>query len=139
MNRYILRKKNDLPGWWVLTDTVNQVAIQFKEHHFKESQEISLLEDSPLAKDPDCVNKLAHVLSAMENHLFEHWYSLAMSVPAFEFRRDERTGRMLLIRNKYPKFAVEIQDNCDMKQLSDALKSAAEYIKKRRYGRKEGQ
>ena len=69
--------------------------------------------------------------------MFSHWYSIALPTPVFELREDDENDRMLLIRNKFPKRTIEINDDCDLKQLSDALKAAGEFVTKYRnqYGR----
>lgn len=59
-----------------------------------------------------------------------NWYSIALPTPAFEFLKDDKNDRLLLIRNKFPRYAIEIQDNCDLKQLSDALKVCGEFVKR---------
>lgn len=64
------------------------------------------------------------------NYMFSHWYSIAFPVPTFEFREDDENDRLLLIRNKFPKFTIEIQDDCNLKQLADAFKSLGEFTSK---------
>lgn len=80
---------------------------------------------------------IAQILREMGDYMFTHWYSIALPTPVFEFRQDDENDRMLLIRNKFPKFTLEIQDDCDLKQLSDALKAAGEFVIKfkNQYGR----
>ena len=131
--RFKLEKSQDLPGWWVLTDTENLVVIRFKEHEFNETQKVSILENSRFyGSAEDMAKELAHIMAEMGDYMYSHWYSIAMPTPVFEFREDEKNDRMLLIRNKYPRLAIEIQDDCDVKQLSDALKAASEFVKKRK-------
>ena len=137
MDRFRLEESRDLPGWWVLTDTENLVVIKFKEHEFNETQKITHLDN-----DQEVIRRLgaqgiARVLREMGNYMFTHWYSIALPTPVFEFRQDDENDRMLLIRNKFPKFTLEIQDDCDLKQLSDALKAAGEFVMKfkSQYGR----
>ena len=76
-------------------------------------------------------SRLAHIMSEMGDYMFTHWYSIAMPTPVFEFRQDDENDRLLLMRNKFPRFVIEIQDDCDMKQLSDAIKVCSEFLKKR--------
>ncbi len=136
MNRFRLEKSSELPDWWVLTDTDNLVVIRFKEHEYNETQKVTVLEDSELLKRPNCAKELAQIMAEMGDYMFLHWYSIAMPTPVFELRLDDEQDRLLLIRNKFPKFTVEIQDSASPKQLSDALKAAGEFIKKRsEYGR----
>lgn len=137
MDRFRLEESRDLPGWWVLTDTENLVVIKFKEHEFNETQKITHLDN-----DQEVIRRLgaqgiARVLREMGNYMFTHWYSIALPTPVFEFRQDDENDRMLLIRNKFPKFTLEIQDDCDLKKLSDALKAAGEFVMKfkSQYGR----
>lgn len=42
-----------------------------------------------------------------------------------------RDGYRTLIRSKYPRFAIEVQDDADDRQLADALRKAAEFVLKR--------
>lgn len=135
--RFKLEKSQDLHGWWVLTDTENLIVIRFKEHEFNETQKITHLDN-----DQEVISRLgaqgiARVLREMGDYMFTHWYSIALPTPVFEFRQDDENDRMLLIRNKFPKLTIEINDDCDLKQLSDALKAAGEFVIKydKRYGR----
>ena len=41
-----------------------------------------------------------------------------------------REGYNVLLRTKYPRFAVEVQDEADARQIADALKKAAEFLLK---------
>lgn len=137
MRRFILEKSQDLPGWWVLTDTENLVVLKFKEHEFNESQQVTFIDEDKSFIEKLGEQGIAEVLREMGDYMFTHWYSIAMPTPVFEFRQDDENNRMLLIRNKFPKFTLEIQDDCDLKQLSDALKAAGEFVTKfkNQYGR----
>lgn len=137
MKRFRLEKSQDLPGWWVLTDTENLVVLKFKEHEFNESQQATFIDDDQSVLEKLGTQGIARILREMGDYMFTHWYSIALPAPVFEFRKDDENDRMLLIRNKFPKFTLEIQDDCDLKQLSDALKSAGEFVMKfkNKYGR----
>ena len=137
MKRFRLEKSQDLPGWWVLTDTENFVVLKFKEHEYNESQQITFLNEDKYVIEKLGAQGIAQILREMGNYMFTHWYSIALPTPVFEFRQDDENDRMLLIRNKFPKFTLEIQDDCDLKQLSDALKAAGEFVMKfkSQYGR----
>lgn len=128
--RFKLEKSQDLPGWWVLTDIDNLIVIKFKEHEFNETQRITVLEESMFVNRTDCANELAHIASEMGNYMLTHYYSIALPVPVFEFRQDDEKERLLLIRNKFPRIMVEINDDCNLQQLSKALSSAAEFVNK---------
>ena len=41
-----------------------------------------------------------------------------------------RDGYRTLLRTKHPRFAIEVQDDADEKQIADALKKAAEFVMK---------
>ena len=137
MRRFILEKSQDLPGWWVLTDAENLVVLKFKEHEFNESQQVTFLDEDKSVIERLGAQGIAEVLREMGDYMFTHWYSIALPTTVFEFRQDDENDRMLLIRNKFPKFTLEIQDDCDLKQLSDALKAAGEFVIKfkNQYGR----
>lgn len=137
MRRFILEKSQDLPGWWVLTDAENLVVLKFKEHEFNESQQVTFIDEDKSVIEKLGAQGIAQILREMGDYMFTHWYSIALPTPVFEFRQDDKNGRMLLIRNKFPKFTLEIQDDCDLKQLSDALKAAGEFVIKfkNQYGR----
>lgn len=94
-NRFKLEKSQDLPGWWVLTDIENLIVCKFEEHRFNETQKATILEDSIFINDPNCANKLASTIAEMGDYMFTHWYSVAMPVPAFEFREDEEKDKLL--------------------------------------------
>lgn len=128
--RFKLEQSQDLPGWWVLTDIDNLIVIKFKEHEFNETQRITVLEESMFVNRTDCANELAHIASEMGNYMLTHYYSIALPVPVFEFRQDDEKERLLLIRNKFPRIVVEINDDCNLQQLSKALSSAAEFVNK---------
>lgn len=137
MRRFILEKSQDRPGWWVLTDAENLVVLKFKEHEFNESQQVTFIDEDKSVIEKLGAQGIAQILREMGDYMFTHWYSIALPTPVFEFRQDDENDRMLLIRNKFPKFTLEIQDDCDLKQLSDALKAAGEFVIKfkNQYGR----
>ena len=137
LNRFKLEKSKEKEGWYVLTDTENLVAVKFKEHEFNETQKITHLDDDRSVIEKLGAQGIARVLREMGDYMFTHWYSIALPTPVFEFREDDDNDRMLLIRNKFPKLTIEINDDCDLKQLSDALKAAGEFVVKydKRYGR----
>ena len=45
-----------------------------------------------------------------------------------------REGYTVLIRTTHPRFAIEVQDEAESKQLADALRKAAEFVVKGRQG-----
>lgn len=129
-NRFRLEKSKELEGWWMLIDTENLIIVRFEEHKFNDTQEVSILDDSNLTHDANIAGKLSRILQEMDDYMFRCWYSVAHPAPAFEFREDNENDRVLLIRNKYPKFTVEIQDKCEAYRLASALKKAGEFVDK---------
>ena len=49
--------------------------------------------------------------------------------PTYQWVRN-RDGYRTLLRIKHPRFAIEVQDEADEKQIADALKKAAEFVMK---------
>lgn len=129
-NRFRLERSQSAPGWWVLTDTVNMVVCRFEEHKFNETQKVTVLDDSALMAREGTANELAHIMTEMGDYMATHWYSIAMPTPTFEFRMDDEHDRMLLIRNKHPRFTLELQDECDTTRLANALRAAYEFTKR---------
>ncbi len=131
MNRFKLEKSKEQPGWWVLTDTENLVVIKFEEHKYNETQKVYLLKESEMISSPDIETKLARIMREMSEYMYTHWYSIAMPTPVYELRQDEETDRLLLLRNKHPRFTLEVEDGCTHKQLADALRKASEFLRKK--------
>lgn len=134
MERYRLDKSNDLPGWWVITDLKHLVVVRFKEHEFNETQQVTLLDDSPFVGRADCADELATIMRELGDYVFRHCYSIAFPMPVYEIK--EEGDKQFIVRNKFPKFTLEVQDDCTPKQLSDAIRKCSEYLRKR-YGREE--
>lgn len=131
MNRFKLEKSKEQPGWWVLTDTKNLVVMKFEEHKYNETQKVYLLKESEMISSPDIETKLARIMREMGEYMYTHWYSIAMPTPVYELRQDEETDRLLLLRNKHPRFTLEVEDGCTHKQLADALRKASEFLRKK--------
>lgn len=131
MNRFKLEKSKEQPGWWVLTDTKNLVVIKFEEHKYNETQKVYLLKESEMISSPDIETKLARIMREMGEYMSTHWYSIAMPTPVYELRQDDETDRLLLLRNKHPRFTLEVEDGCTHKQLADALRKASEFLRKK--------
>lgn len=135
MSRFRLDKSTEQDGWYVLTDTENMIVYRFQEHRFNETQRVTFLDETIHNRRE--AHEIARMLREAGDYLFSHWYSIAMPTPVFEFRQDDENDRLLILRNKFPRLEIEIKDKCDMKQLSDALKAAGEFVFKYRnqYGR----
>ncbi len=115
----------------VLSDTVNLIVILFREHEFNETQKITLLDESELLKDSNCASRLAKIIREIGDYIFSHHYSIAFPTPVYELMQDDEKDKTLLIRHKYPRFTVEIQDECKAKELANAMKKAGEFLNKK--------
>lgn len=129
-SRYILQPSQDLPNWWVLTDVIEGVVIRFEEHRFDETQRVTLLDESHLQHNPDCANKVAHILREMTDYLIRDHYFIAMPMPAFSLVEED--GKQFIVRNKPPRFRMEILDETNNYRLATALKKCAEWLTKGR-------
>ena len=88
--------------------------------------------------DPTIVDELgpegiASLMREAGDWLFSHAYSVALPTPVFEFREfdEDEDDALCLLRNKFPKLTITIEDKCTGKQLADALRAASEYVRKR--------
>ena len=78
MKRFVLEKSQELPGWWVLTDTENMVVIRFKENDFNNSQKVTILGEKQEVLDKLGVNGLARAFREMADYLSINHYNTAM-------------------------------------------------------------
>jgi hypothetical protein len=56
-------------------------------------------------------------------------YSVALPTPVHEIRHAEDGSSTMIIRHKYPRFTVTVDDECNAVELGTALKKAGEYIR----------
>ncbi len=130
MSKYKLEESQDLPNWWVLTDTEALVVIKFEKQKFNETQKVTCIDEQRYLSQEGASN-LARILREMADYMVTHWYSVAMPTPVYELRESDYDKALYLLRNKHPRLKIEIQDDATAKELSDALKKAGEYIIKR--------
>ena len=130
--RFKLEPSSEKEGWWVLTDTENLVVIRFEQHKFNETQQVTLLNEADFMSLPGSpATRIATVMREMGDWIARHHYSTAMPVSTHEWREDEDTGDMLLIRNKKPRLIIKIEEQeVGMQDLADALRKAAEFVLK---------
>lgn len=130
MSKFNLKKSESTPGWWVLSCAEYGLTIVFEEHRFNETQQISFSDELSVVERLGAQG-VAALMREAGDWLYTHAYSVAMPTPTFEFRIDDE-GNEFLLRNKFPRLSVEIKEACDVKQLSDALHAASEFVRKRR-------
>lgn len=69
MSRFILQKSSQ-EGWWVCTDTVNNIVCKFQEHKFNETQKFTFLNE---IKSPDAL-AIARIMREMGDWLGDNHY-----------------------------------------------------------------
>lgn len=57
MSRFVLQQSTQ-QGWWVCTDTVNNIVCKFKEHDFNNTSKFTFLDD---VEHPDAL-AIAHIM-----------------------------------------------------------------------------
>lgn len=72
MKRFVL-KKSTRPDWWVLTDTEKKIVLQFEQHRFNETQNVSFLDDEPI--DP---KELARIMRKFGDWMYKNAYYIGM-------------------------------------------------------------
>jgi hypothetical protein len=132
--RYKLEKSTEKDGWWVVTDLANLIVIKFKEHEFNDTQQCSVIDEDLVRQKAqkdgvDTANYMAVAMNGMAEFLSKHYYSIAMPTPTYEYKEDLETGKMLVIRHKFPKFTVEVEDKCNLYKLGEVLKKAGEFLR----------
>lgn len=76
-DRFLLQPSKFMPGWWVLTDTVNLVVITFKEHRFNDTQKVTDIEGNLFTSMSDVMTSI-RVVREMSDWLAVHHYKIAM-------------------------------------------------------------
>ena len=128
MEKFKLEKSQDLPGWWVLTDTENLVVLHFEEHNFNDNQKVSALNDNIIQKLG--VQGLSRILREMGEFMVRYHGDIAFSQPyGWKYSPE---GGLMIYRNKFPKFEIHLYDKCDNGDLSKSLRKAAEWLSKTR-------
>lgn len=132
MARFKLEPSTEKEGWWVLTDTENLVVLRFEQHKFNETQTVSVLNEEDFMSLPGSpAVRMATVMREMGDWMFRCHYSIAMPMPVYEWREHEESGNVYLLRNKYPRLAIKIdEEETNIQDIADALRKAAEFVLK---------
>jgi hypothetical protein len=131
--RYRL-EKSEHPGWWVLTDLEKLIVIKFKEHEFNDTQQVSVLDDEALIKKAqdegyDVANYMAHAMQEIGQYMYDCHYSITFPTPVHEIRYSENYTKMEVIRHKFPKFRIEVEDDCSIRNLGTSVRNAGEFLR----------
>jgi hypothetical protein len=132
--RYELRESEKDEGIYLLVDKYMKVVVRFEEHKFNETQKASVLDDKLLASRAEelgvsLVEYIAHLMKSMGQHMSESYYSIAMPIPVHEIKYDRQLGKTLVIRHKFPKFRIEVEEPCEVDTLGAAVKKAGEFLR----------
>lgn len=109
MERFILQKSQERENWWVFTDTLNGVVIQFEHGKFNETQKVTMLND---VTSPDA-SKIARILRDMGEWLAQNHYDKAVQYqPTFDrnFYRKEVGMKLRDAREKSGKSVREVSE-----------------------------
>lgn len=107
--RYKLQRSQTKENWWVFTDTLNGVVIQFEHGKFKKTQKVTLLNDTT---SPDATN-IARVLQNMSIWLETNHYNKAVLYnPSFD-RDYHRKEIGIMLRGAREQCGKTIRDVCE--------------------------
>lgn len=128
-NRFSLTPSSEHPDWWVLADTENNIVIRWQEHHFNDTQKISVLNDTEITEHT--ANDLACILREMGDYIARHHGGIAFNAP-FGFEYSEDDTELFLCRYKSPRWRMKLQDTqtTNNAQLATSLRKAAEFLTK---------
>lgn len=115
------------PDWRALLCPEFGLRIVFRVHEFNETQQVHIDEEKAGKLS---AQELAHIMKEAGDWLFWHAYSEAMPTPVFEFRRD-KGGTLHLLRNTAPRLDIIVKDDATVKELANALRAGAEFVRKR--------
>lgn len=125
MNFY-LKTLEGSPDWRALHCPEFGLKIVFRVHEFNETQQVYFADEKAGKLS---AQEIAHILREAGDWLYWHAYSEAVPVPVFEFRRDSSEG-LHLIRNTPPRLDILIKDDATARELANALRAGAEFVRK---------
>ena len=128
MNRFILQTSQDLPGWWVLTDTENEIVVKFKDKDFNGTQKVTPLnDDSVTLAKVGGVSGYARVMREIGEYMVQYHGDIAFQQP-YGWKYSEDGEELLLYRNKSPKWELHLLTDTNKETLASSLRKAAEYV-----------
>ena len=128
MNRFILQTSQDLPGWWVLTDTENEIVVKFKDKDFNGTQKVTPLNDDSviLAKAGGALG-FARVMREIGDYVARHHGDIAFKQP-YGWKYSEDDEELIFYRNKSPKWELHLLTDTNKETLASSLRKAAEFV-----------
>ena len=128
--RFIIQESQDLPGWWVLTDTENEIVVKFKDKDFNGTQKVTPLnDDSVILAKAGGAQGFARVMREIGDYVARHHGDIAFRQPyGWKYGKDDE--ELILYRNKSPKWELRLLSNTDKEALAASLRKAAEYLRK---------
>ena len=127
MDRFFLEKSANNENYWVLSDTINNIVIRFEQGLFNETQKVSLLNDNVVTEHTPI--DLARIMREMGDYIVKYHGDIAFKRP-YGFKINKQTNRTDFYRNKYPRWTLQVEDNCTKEKLIDSLKKAVEFLRK---------
>lgn len=130
MSRFILQESQDLPEWWVLTDTENEIVVKFKNKDFNGTQKVTPLNDDnvTLAKVGGA-HGLARVMGEIGDYVARHHGDIAFKQP-YGWKYSEDDKELIFYRNKSPKWELRLLSDTNREALATSLRKAFEYLRK---------
>ena len=133
MTKYQLEPSTQRPGWWVLTDIEHEIVILFEEHNFNDTQDIKILDDKKLfdsCGDEEPATYIARLLREMNEWAAQRHPDIVFPLSTFMVGKND-DGQITIIRTKYPRFSMTVEDSCDANELAKAANKLSEYLRKR--------
>ncbi|MGN1221259.1 MAG: hypothetical protein ACI4TU_09995 [Candidatus Cryptobacteroides sp.] len=106
-------------------DTKWLMSCEFEHHRFNDTLEIT--DYGQLPSDPQ---KVATAMRELGDWLSTHHYSEIFPEPVYELKLSDDDSELHIIRHKEP-FMDAVFHTDDMAKISDALKKASEFVRKR--------
>lgn len=125
MNKYILEKSKDLPGWWVFTDIENLVVVKFEDGKFNETQQVSFLDDDAAQLG---ASRLARIMREIGDYIVRYHSDIAFSRP-YGLIYDIEDNLYMYCR-KAPVWRIKVPDGTNLHALAASLSKAAEWLRK---------
>ena len=128
MNRFILQTSQDLPGWWVLTDTENDIVVKFKDKDFNGTQKVTPLnDDSVILAKAGRAQGFARVMREIGDYVARHHGDIAFKQP-YGWKYSEDDEELIFYRNKSPKWELHLLTDTNKETLASSLRKAAEFV-----------